>query len=286
MAPEPTQGDRVWRAVLGTFDGVHAGHRALFARARALRAADGLPVLAVVIDRGGARLTTPGEREQLLTQAGADATAVFSLDAIRDLAGARFIELLRDEYGVCACVCGYDFTFGARRSGNADALRALIDTEVVDAVVIDGAPVSSTRVRSLLSQGKAADAARLLGRPFRICGTVVHGRALGRTLGFPTANIPLGAELVEPAHGVYAARVACGGAVYPAVTNIGTRPTVSGEGVSVESWLLGFDGDLYGQNITVDLIGFLRPEQKFPDVGALRAAVHADADAARRVLGE
>ena len=148
---------------------------------------------------------------------------------------------------------------------------------VVPEQTVDGTRVSSTHIRTLLEQGSMEEANRFLGHPQMLTGTVVHGRHLGSTLGIPTANLPYPDGLVVPRKGVYAARVCLGGTRYPAVTNVGTRPTVSGKNLNVESWILGYDGDLYEKEITVEFLKFLRPERKFDSLEQMKAEIQKNA---------
>ena len=147
-----------------------------------------------------------------------------------------------------------------------------------------GEKISSTRIRTLLEQGDLDGANRLLGHPHILSGKVIRGQQLGRTIGIPTANLQLPDELVKPAFGVYACRAWVNGNHYVAVTNIGTRPTVDGQGVTVEPWILDFDGDLYGKEITLEFHKFLRPEQKFADLDELKAQIQKDAAETYKLL--
>ena len=147
-------------------------------------------------------------------------------------------------------------------------------------VTLDGQVVSSTLIRGCIARGDVAEAARLLGRPYRLTGPVVHGSGLGRKLGAPTANLDAG-ELLLPGRGVYITLAHVGQAAYPAVTNVGVRPTVGGGDLSVESWLPDFDGDLYGRELAVDFYEFLRPERQFDGVEALRTEIVHNAEQAR-----
>jgi riboflavin kinase/FMN adenylyltransferase len=150
--------------------------------------------------------------------------------------------------------------------------------------LLDGIRVSSTYIRRQIETGDMATAVRFLGHPHILTGTVIPGKQLGRTLGIPTANLQLPENLVVPRFGVYACRVQIDGIQYPAVTNIGIRPTVSGSGITVEPWILDYSGDLYGRQITLEFFHFLRPERKFPSLEALKAEIHANAQQSRELL--
>ena len=143
--------------------------------------------------------------------------------------------------------------------------------------ILQGLRISSTHIRQLLQRGAMAEAAVFLGHPHILSGKVVHGHQLGRRLGIPTANLRLPEGLLIPPFGVYACRAIVDGVRYPAVTNIGTRPTVSGEGITVEPWILNYSGDLYDREITLEFYDWLRPEEKFPDLQSLQEAIHRDA---------
>ena len=183
--------------------------------------------------------------------------------------------------GAAGFVCGDDFRFGAGGLGTAKNLAAFCEEQglpfvIVPEQLLDGERISSTRIRTCLEQGDLAQVNRLLGHPLTLTGMVQTGKQLGRTIGIPTANLSLPEGLLVPKFGVYATKVIADGKEFAAITNIGTRPTVDGQGVTVESYLLDFDGDLYGKEITVAFFGFIRPEQKFDSLDALKAQIAAD----------
>ena len=155
---------------------------------------------------------------------------------------------------------------------------------IVDEQAMDGEKISSTRIRALIEKGDMEGAKELLGHFHRFTGKVVHGRGLGHTIGIPTANLCLPEELIKPAFGVYACRAWVDGNYYAAVTNIGTRPTVDGQGVTVEPWILDFDGDLYGKEVVLEFCKFLRPEQKFESLDALKDQIQKDAEETRKIF--
>ena len=190
------------------------------------------------------------------------------------------------EEGAAGFVCGDDFRFGRRNEGNVSGLVEFCEARGLPCVIVpeqtvDGKRVSSTYIRSQIECGDMETAKRFLGHPHIVSGVVVPGKQLGRTLGIPTANIRLEEGLVVPKFGVYACRVNIDGKSYAAVTNVGVRPTVSGVGVTVEPWILDFDGNLYGQEITLEFHRFLRPETKFDGLDALKAQINRDADTTR-----
>ena len=290
---------------LGFFDGVHIGHAALLACARARADALGVSAAALTFDRHPDELVTGRpvplinsrtDREWLLREK-------FHMDEVLLLHFDRktmhmpwrsFAEdYLVGELGAAHLVCGHDFRFGDRGEGNPERLSALcaelgIGCDVVGRVELDGRTVSSTYIRQLLSSGDVEQAARYLGHPHLLSGTVVPGKQLGRTIGIPTANIYAPDGVLLPRFGVYAARVTLpDGRAYPAVTNVGVRPTVEDRtGITVEPWLLGFDGDLYGRRIRVEFFRYLRGETKFPDLAALRAAILKNAAETRAFFQE
>lgn len=281
---------------IGNFDGVHLGHRALLAAARTL-AGDG-KVCACTFNPSPRDVLAPPDKRQPLLQpiderieallrCGADQVIVEPFDrAMAALEAADFcIEILQRRLGAVGVVVGWDFRFGHGRAGDAGVIRRVLGLPVVqvEGVEVEGAVVSSSRIRRCLADGDVALAARLLGRPHDVAGVVEHGDQRGRTLGFPTANVGVTGGLV-PAHGVYAVRALVGGVVRPGVANIGTRPTFAGTGVRVEVYLFDFDGDLYGAPIRVDFIERVREERPFPGLEALVAQIRADADAARAIL--
>ena len=182
------------------------------------------------------------------------------------------------ESGAVGFVCGNDFRFGHQGEGTAEKLKIFCEERdlpctIVPEQTVDGIRVSSTYIRQLIEAGEMAQAVKFLGHPHILTGTVVSGRHLGRTIGIPTANLALPEALLVPKFGVYACLAVIGGRKYPAVTNIGTRPTVGGHHVTVEPWILDFEGDLYGQELTLEFYKFLRPEKKFPSLEALREEI-------------
>lgn len=277
---------------LGFFDGVHIGHQALLNTCRALAVQNGCRAGAVtfashpdalVLGHPPVLINTPADRKQLLLR---QLDTVVTLPFDRHMCATpwdKFLDQLRREDGAAGFVCGDDFRFGDRGTGNAALLGEYCRQEglpwaVVPEQTLDGVRVCSTYIRQLLEAGQMERAAAFLGHPHILTGTVVSGAQLGRTLGIPTANLRLSAGLAVPRFGVYACQVLLEGKRYCAVSNVGTRPTVGGEGVTVEAWILDFSGDLYGREITLEFYKFLRPERKFPSLDALQAAIRANAE--------
>ncbi|MEZ6014685.1 MAG: riboflavin biosynthesis protein RibF [Planctomycetota bacterium] len=300
---------------VGVFDGVHLGHIAILetnlARARALGASATVVTFrvhpkSVLLGRAPRTLTTLAHRLELFKRSGIDHVVALDFDeALRDTPAARFVdELLVGRLGVRAFVLGFDSKFGRGREGGTEFLRARgFDVEVAPKIMLGERAVSSTAIREAVELGDLALAARMLGRPVSVFARVVHGQALGRQLGFPTANLDLMHELHPPV-GVYACRVrrfardgggppvglgACVGD-HPAVANIGYRPTLggapspSGAAPIIEAHLLDFEGDLYGEDVELEFVRRLRGEERFEGLPELRAAIEADVRAARSVL--
>lgn len=284
---------------LGLFDGVHLGHAALLRRTRAIARRLRLKSTVLTFDPPPAALTT-GHAPQLINTVADRKGLIERLFGIDEVLVCDFdqnmMELPWDayvEYFLCArlgavhIVCGHNHRFGHRGLGNPDRLRALcarlgVGCDVVDQVERGGLPVSSSRIRDLLTGGDLDGAIALLGHPHCMTGTVIHGRHLGTALGAPTANLTIPPEVICPPFGVYATRVFAGDAAYEAVTNIGVRPTVDGSGgITCEPWLLDYRGDLYGRELRVEFHRFLRPERRFPDLDALRAAIRQNAQETR-----
>ncbi len=286
---------------LGNFDGFHRGHQAVVGRATARARAEGRPVIAATFDPHPARLfrpeappfllTTIDQRLRLFAGAGIDATLVIGFDrAVAAVTPEAFVsEWLVRRLGAAAVVTGEDFTFGRARAGTTATLADLcgahgVSAETVGPVTDDGGAISSSRIRAALSAGDPGEAARLLTRPFTIEGVVQPGDQLGRTIGYPTANLALGGYL-RPAYGIYAVRGALpDGRVLDGAANLGIRPSFDPPKELLEPYFFDFDGDLYGQTIAVALIAFLRPEAKFATLDALTAQMARDCDEARRIL--
>ena len=285
---------------LGNFDGVHRGHQALLADAGKRAKTLGAPLVALtfephprgffVPDTGPFRLTLPPAKLRLLAQYGVEAVLAQRFDAaFAALSADAFIEdVLLKGLGARHVVCGYDFTFGARRGGNVEFLRQAgtahgIGVTVLEPVMREGEIYSSTRIREALRAGMAKEAAELLGHPWEIEGVVELGDQRGRTIGFPTANVALG-EHLRPRFGVYAVRALVDGKWRDAVANLGKRPTFGKLQENFEVHLFDFAGDLYGKTLRVALLDFIRPEMKFAGLDALKAQIAADGEAARRIL--
>jgi len=286
---------------LGNFDGFHRGHQAVVAHARAIAQAEARPLIVATFsphpsrifrpDTPFFRLTTLDQRERLFATAGADAILVFTFDrAMAAVSADDFItDWLVARFGAAVVVTGQDFTFGSGRSGDIALLRTRgvqlgLRAEAVGAVSDAEGPISSSRIRDALQNGDCETATRLMTRPFAIEGVVEHGDKLGRSIGYPTANIPFDRYL-RPRFGIYAVRGHMpDGRVVGGAANLGIRPTFDPPKELFEPHFFDFSGDLYGHTIEVDLIHYIRPEAKFDSLDALVAQIEADCAEAKRIL--
>lgn len=277
---------------LGFFDGVHLGHAALLRECRRLADEHSCKAAAITFSSHPDTLVqgvtprlinTIEDRVRLLKESGMDEVVVLPFDKkTMSMHWQEFLDRLVETYDAKGLVCGHDFRFGSHGEGNAQLLadycsRHAMPWAIVPEQKLCGITVSSTHIRSLLEKGNFEEATRFLGHPHILSGTVISGRKLGRTLGIPTANLALPEDTVKLPFGVYACKAKVDGKTYLAVTNIGNRPTVGGHRVTVEPWLLDFDGDLYGKALTLFFYTFLRPEQKFPDLDALKEEIGKNA---------
>ncbi len=289
-------------ACIGAFDGLHLGHQALLRRAGERARALGVPMVAVGFEPlprevfahpPRPRLMLPGAKLAGLKQLGADCTGLLRFDAqLAEMPAEAFVRtLLSERLRVREVWVGPDFRFGHKRGGDIHTLQRLgralgFDAGAIEPVLLDGERVSSTRIREALRIGDFDAAKRMLGRPYAIGGHVVRGAQLGRTLGYPTANLRFGGR--TPAlSGIYATWVhGVGPAPWPSVSSFGTRPTVDGREPLLEAHLFDFAGDLYGRRIRVEFVARLRDEERFDDLPALVAQMHRDAAQARAILNQ
>ncbi|GAB4361662.1 MAG: bifunctional riboflavin kinase/FAD synthetase [Gammaproteobacteria bacterium] len=285
-------------ATIGKFDGVHLGHQAVLGQVAEKAAELGLPAVVISFEpqpeeffaphSAPARLTRLREKLKALSRFAVDRVLCLRFNQrLASVSAEAFIqEILIDGLDVRYLVVGDDFRFGHGRRGDFAMLEAVGEQRGfavarMHTVYIDGERVSSTRIRNALAVGDLEEAQKLLGRPYRISGRVVHGDKRGRSIGFPTANIRL-QHKVLPLSGVYAVEVfGLEHEPYIGVANIGTRPTVNGQQPLLEVNLFGFEGDLYHRYIHVDFVHKLRDEKRFDSLEALKAQIAADADAAR-----
>ena len=289
---------------LGHFDGVHIGHRALVDELCRLNAArkQKLPLgvlcfktpPTVTLSKSPTpQLTTLNEKLALMQAAGLDFAVLYDFPTVKDMPPERFIEdILIGECNAKMLVCGFNYSFGAMGAGTPNDLVSHFananEREVsVMPPVKDGAyTVSSSLIRAMLQGGHPDDAARLLGRPYTLSGIVKDGRRLGRTMGLPTANLTFPQGSLVPMHGVYAVTVRLGKRTYTGICNVGVRPTVNdGKDVNCEVFIFDFEGDLYGKELSVCFLHFLREEQKFDDLAALESQIRCDIERAKKCLG-
>lgn len=284
---------------LGFFDGVHTGHAALLSRTVEEAKKRGLSALVLTFsERGSAELKSKSKRifseEQRLNafrEYGIRYAALLDFSHVRDMSGDDFVsDVVVSECRAKAAVCGFNFRYGKGAAGTAQTLAnkmALLGREciVCEPYKYGDAPVSASRIREAVEAGDMQSARAMLGHCFFMEAEVTHGKALGRTLGLPTANQKLPAHYVRPKNGVYVTRVNIDGQSYNAVTNVGVRPTVDdGEFVNCESHIIGYDGDLYGKSLRVEFCSFLRAEKKFDCVDELKAQIEKDRKEAEKWL--
>ena len=279
---------------LGKFDGLHTGHKALM---REITAAQDRGLTSVALTfavppdipdgRGYHVLSTRREKELIFSRAGVDVLIEMPFDdRIRNMDPVSFLRFLKERMNVKLIVAGTDFRFGYRRSGDSRTLQQYADAfgyscVIVDKLVCEGAEISSTRIRTCVIEGKIELANRLLGYPYLIMGEVIHGEGVGRKGGFPTVNLRPDEQKLLPPNGVYFSTAEVDGTRYPAITNIGKKPTAGHFPVGVETYLLDFAGDLYGREVIIYLHCFRRPEQRFESFDALREQIGRDLDACR-----
>ncbi|ADB36853.1 bifunctional riboflavin kinase/FAD synthetase [Spirosoma linguale] len=288
----------------GTFDGVHRGHQIILSRLTEVAQASGgesvlitywpHPRTVVSNDSQNLKLlTTLEEKIELLDQAGVEHLVVIPFTrSFSELTSEEYIrQILLDKIGTKKLVIGYDHRFGRDREGGFDYIQAHqseygFEVEEIPRQDVEAVGVSSSKIRAALNEGNVHTANLFLGRPYNLTGTIVKGRQLGRTIGFPTANMQVDdpAKLI-PANGVYAVDVEYAGQTLGGMLNIGFRPTVAGTHQTIETYIFDFDKDIYGEHMTLRFREFLRPEQKFEGLPALVAQLKRDEEAARKVLG-
>jgi riboflavin kinase/FMN adenylyltransferase len=284
---------------IGNFDGVHRGHAALLGNLREEARRVHGPAVALTFDphpvcllypgRCPPSLTTRSDRAEWMQACGAEVVVMLRIDrGMLHLTAAEFFErIIRAKLDPRAMIEGGNFGFGRNREGNVETLARLckeakIDFAPVPPVVVDGQPVSSSRIRAALGQGAVAEAARLLGRPYRLHGIVGVGQRRGQTLGFPTANLEQILNLI-PCDGVYAVKVNVLGKVWPGAANIGPNPTFGENARKVEAHLIGFQGEIYDQPMAVDFLDRLRDTRPFPNAAELTAQLRLDVAQARHI---
>jgi riboflavin kinase/FMN adenylyltransferase len=293
ITPLPEVALRPRRVAVGTFDGVHLGHREVIAGADTVLTFDPHPTAVVNPGAAPRLLTDPRRKAQLIESLGAQELVVIEFDrAFAGRSARQFVdEVLVSKLGATHVSVGENFRFGHKAQGDAELLAAdpRFETRIVELLEVDGEVVSSSHIRGLVLGGAVEYAGRLLGDPFTIAGEVVHGDERGRELGYPTANLVPDAAFVTPGHGVYAAHARSldgrdEASSYAAAVSIGVRPTfVTGRGELIEAFLLDFDGDLYGHTLELAFRKRLRGEKRFESVDALVGQMALDVDAARAI---
>jgi riboflavin kinase/FMN adenylyltransferase len=286
---------------LGVFDGVHIGHQAVIRRAvDAARKGGGLsgvltfdphPIRVIAPAKApSSLLATLEHKARIVAALGVDLLIPLSFSReMADMEADRFLEMLLASR-VRTIAVGEDWRFGKGRHGDVELLKSKADIagfhlEAVPPVMSDGERVSSTRIRQAIRDGNLNAAATLLGRPYSVCGTVVHGRQIGRTIGFPTANVSTGNAQLPP-KGVWAVTALVrDGSIRKGVANLGVRPTVDGVSQSLEVHLFNFSEEIYGADLEIWFVSFLRPEIKFADLAGLRQQIQADASQAQEIHG-
>ena len=290
---------------LGFFDGGHSGHGALMRRTYEVAQQLGAVPSAftfdphpqnVIFGRPTPLLTSPEDRADLMRQYyGIEDVIVepFTVERMKQPWKDFVEQTLVGDLGAVHLVCGHDYHFGYKGEGNPQRLRELcaelgIGCDVIEKVEQEGITVSSTYIRTLVAQGEIERANEFLGHPYTLSDQVSHGKKLGTTLGFPTVNLKLKEHVMPPAKGVYATKVILeNGDVHPAVTNVGTRPTVDdGDQLTIEGFILDFHGDLYGQKIRMEFYKYLREEKKFPSFDALKAEIAHNVEQTREYFAE
>lgn len=289
-------------ATVGTFDGVHLGHWAVLEEIRTRAEITGRRSVLVTFDPHPLRivrpehapllLTTPVEKKEILAESGLEYAVFLSFtEALSRYEPRRFVEeILVGRLGVEELVIGYDHGFGRDREGDPDVLRRIGDelgftVDVVSPVNAEDQAISSSRIRTLVAQGQMESATSCLGRPYSIRGVVVRGEGRGKGLGFPTANLRVAErDKLIPPEGIYAVRAVFRHGTYVGALHLGPRPTFRGSPPSIEMHLLDFDRDIYGEEVRVDFIEYLRPIEPFTTVAALVEQIGRDVDETRQVL--
>ena len=286
---------------VGVFDGVHVGHQAIMCIVKADAAELGARAVAVTFDRDPEELVNPAKavpyvttlrrKVELIAEQDMDLAVVLPLErSLMDMSAERFVSsVLHEKLSAVQVVVGANFAFGKGRAGNVGLLRKMgrslgFGVVEVSPIRVDGILVSSTAIRRLLAEGKVEKANVLLGHPFILEGKVVAGDGIGRSMGYPTANIEPVPEQIVPGGGVYAVSVDVGKAARPGVANIGIRPTMGGRGITIEVYIIGFLGDLYGRELAIAFHRRLRDEVRFPDAEALKLQIARDVEQASKLV--
>lgn len=269
--------------VLGTFDGLHAGHRAVIEKA------NGFYSIAVTFDippkgymSGNPQLLMlPSERERRLKMLGIDRVEIQNFEKVKDIEALEYLELLKEKYNPQRIICGFNYAFGKGAKGNKGLICDFCKKNNIEFICVPPVSngekiVSSTYIRQLIRDGEMEEASAQIYGGFSFTAPVIHGDARGRNLGFPTANQEYPQDLVDLKFGVYISRVTIDGKQYDAITNIGHRPTYKTETVGCETFIKGFSNDIYGKQMTTELVRFVREEKKFSSIDELKSAILND----------
>ncbi len=269
--------------ILGTFDGLHAGHRAVIREAKgffSVAVTFSIPPKNVILGKPEL-LILPCDRENRLKELGINKVVMQDFDDVKNIEAADYLEHLKQEYNPDRIVCGFNYRFGKDAVGDTQALKNFCEQNKIEFICVppvtqEGVTVSATQIRNLIREGNIKEAAKQIYGGFSFTAPVMHGDARGRLLGFPTANQYYPNNLVELKRGVYISRITVDGKQYKAITNIGVRPTYKTETVGCETFIKDFSGDIYGKNIKTELLEFVREEQKFESAEALKCAILND----------
>lgn len=275
---------------LGTFDGVHTGHKALIEAAKRIAERLGAEPCVFTFDvhpagkfRAVRRIMNDAERIEALRRQDI-AVIVHPFEQLMELSPYEFVDMLIGEYDMAAAVVGYNYTFGKAKAGSAGLMLELgkrlgFEVSVISPVMLEDKTVSSTYLRGLIADGEVESANKMLTEPYSICGEVVSAKRIGTGIGFPTANIVAPDGKVLPKGGVYASRAFVNGQMYSAVTNVGSNPTVNSDGeIRIETHIIGFSGDIYGKTIKIEFLRFLRGEKKFESLQELKKQIASDVE--------
>lgn len=279
-----------YSVALGTFDGLHLGHRAVLESILK----DGFEPVALTFNlppKFGSKqnlLMTPSDKIKALLKLGISAE-VMDFEKVKDISPTDFLKFIKEKFSPEIIATGYNFRFGKSASGTTEDIQKFckdngIKYVCADAVRVDGEAVSSTKIRSLIGDGNLKYANQLLGERFCFSGEITHGDERGRTMGFPTLNISYPSELVTPKFGVYASLTEIDGKIYKSVTDIGVRPTFKTDYVISETNIMDFNGDLYGKTVKIHLVDFIRGEVKFGGIDQLKSAISTDKTTAFEIL--
>lgn len=267
---------------LGTFDGLHSGHRAV------LQACSGMNGVAVTFRippksaaEGTQLLMLPEDKAERIISLGANRVDMLEFDAVKDIKPQEFLENIKKKYNPARICCGFNYQFGHKKSGNADTIKNFcqengIEFCCIEPVLTAGEAVSSTAIREMVANGEIEKANEHIFGGFSFCAEVQHGDMRGRTLGFPTINQRYPELLVTPKFGVYETEVKIGDKTYKGITNIGHRPTYETQQIGCETYIKGFSREIYGEQVTLKLIRFIRPEIKFSSKNELKAQIEND----------